>query len=132
MCVMALGLLAAVMARDANADVLACIENVLEAIRAQDVDLVIQWLVKAVTIYEENPSAVHDAASELRDLLVCIRSTTSLSQTLGRDDRNVRDLERRAEALQLPLQTRACAECVRVSASAPRNSECMTQACTTE
>lgn len=70
------------------------------AVRAQDIEAVVDCLSTAVAIYEQHPSCIHEPTSQLRDLLVFIRSARSLSKTLKRDDEDLRELEERAEVLR--------------------------------
>ena len=60
-------------------------------------------LTKAVALYEEHASQVHQPFSHLRDLLLVIRSGRSLCATLGRTDGDLARLEDRAELLRRPL-----------------------------
>lgn len=71
-----------------------------EAVRAQDIERVVECLSTAVAIYEQHPSCVHEPKSQLRDLLVLIRSARSLSNTLKRPENDLLELEERAEALR--------------------------------
>jgi hypothetical protein len=64
-----------------------------EAVRAQDIERVVECLSTAVSIYEQHPSCVHEPTSQLRDLLVLIRSARSLSNTLKRPENNLLELE---------------------------------------
>jgi hypothetical protein len=79
------------------------IERAVYAIRTQDMDEMVEGLRAAVELYEQHPTHVHEPLSLLRDLLVCIRAGRCLCATLGRPDRDLADLEYRAEALRRPL-----------------------------
>jgi hypothetical protein len=71
-----------------------------QAVREQNITAVIDALAEAVAVYEQHPSAAHEPTSQLRDLLVFIRSARSLCKTLRQPDDDLRDLENRAEALR--------------------------------
>jgi len=88
---------------DVSSDVLALIRLSRQAVREQDIMAVINALTRAVNVYEQHPTAVHEPTSHLRDLLVFIRSTRSICKTLKRPDDDLRELEERAEALRRPL-----------------------------
>lgn len=78
-------------------------ENAASAVRKQDMERLVSCLAGAVELCETNPSQVHERTSQLRDLLVFIRSARSLCNTLQRPDDDLRGLEDRAEALRQPL-----------------------------
>lgn len=74
------------------------------ALRAQDMEGVIEHLTHGVVLYEQHPSCVHQPTSQLRDLLVFIRAARSVSKTVKQNDGDLRELEERTEALrQSPL-----------------------------
>ena len=85
-----------------EAEVLGCIDQARQSALEQEIACVIQWLAKAVSIYEENPSAVHEPQSQLADLLLYIQATVRACDTDEFEDAAV-DLEIRAVALQSPL-----------------------------
>ena len=64
---------------------------------------VIDGLAAALTLYEQHPSQVHEPSSQLRDLLVFIRSAQSICKTLGQSEAELQELEQRAEGLRRPL-----------------------------
>jgi hypothetical protein len=80
--------------------VLAHIQGAAEAVRDQDIRAAICCLDAAVALYEQHPRFVHEPSSQLRDLLVYIRSTRSLCQTLRLADDALNDLDERAETLR--------------------------------
>ena len=80
--------------------VLAHVQGAADAARERDIESVVQRLDAAVALYEQHPSCVHEPTSQLRDLLVFIRSARSLSQTLKRPDDDLRELAEEAEALR--------------------------------
>jgi hypothetical protein len=85
-----------------QADVLTCIDRARWSALDEEIECVIQWLAKAVSIYEENPSAVHEPKSQLTDLLLYIEATLHACDAcdLGEAAAN---LHTRATALQAPL-----------------------------
>lgn len=85
---------------EAAAYVSAYMQGAHGAVRAQDIETVVDCLSTAVAIYEQHPSCIHEPTSQLLDLLVFIRSTRSSSKTLKRADDDLRELEERAEALR--------------------------------
>ena len=85
-----------------QADVLSCIEQARQSALEQEIARVIQWLSKAVEIYEDNPSAVHEPDSQLADLLLYIEATVGACDT-GELEAAAVELESRATALQAPL-----------------------------
>jgi hypothetical protein len=87
---------------DVQADVLSCIEEATQSAFKQEIACVIQWLSRAVSIYEENPSAVHQQESQLGDLLLYIEATVRACDTFE-FEKAALELEARAEALQAPL-----------------------------
>ncbi len=85
-----------------QADVLTCIEKAKWSALDQEIECVIQWLSKAVSIYEENPSAVHERESQLADLLLYIEATVRACDACEFEEAAA-DLQVRAAALQAPL-----------------------------
>jgi hypothetical protein len=83
-------------------DVLGCIDEARQSALEQEIASVIQWLAKAVSIYEENPRAVHEPESQLADLLLYIEATIRACDT-REFQQAARELEARAAALQAPL-----------------------------
>ena len=79
------------------------IESAMLAVRARDIEAVVRCLSDAVTLYEAYPTQAQAPTSQLRDLLVFIRSARSLCKTLKRNDDDLRGLEDRAEALRESL-----------------------------
>ena len=78
----------------------ALVQGATQAVRDRDIERVVDCLVAAVELYEQHPSCIQKPTSQLRDLLVFIRSARSLSQTLKREDDDLRELEERAEVLR--------------------------------
>ena len=80
--------------------VCALVQGATQAVRDRDIKRVVDCLAAAVELYEQHPSCIQKPTSQLRDLLVFIRSARSLSKTLKREDDDLRELEERAEALR--------------------------------
>jgi hypothetical protein len=70
------------------------VQGAAQAVRERDIEGVVRCLDAAVALYEQNPSCIQKPTSQLRDLLVFIRSARSLSQTLKREDDDLRELEK--------------------------------------
>lgn len=85
-----------------QADVLGCIDQARQAVMEQEVADAIQWLSKAVSIYEENPSAVHQPESQFGDLLRYIQAMLGACDDCEFEQAAV-ELEVRASALQAAL-----------------------------
>ena len=85
-----------------QADVSSCLESAIDAVHRRDLAAVIEWLGSALSIYEENPSAVHEPGAQIEDLLLYIHAVMSFDG-LGNRMSHVCDLQARADALQVPL-----------------------------
>jgi hypothetical protein len=85
-----------------QADVLTCIEKAKWSALEEEIEGVIEWLSKAVSIYEENPSAVHERESQLADLLFYIEATVRACDACEFEDAAA-ELQVRATALQAPI-----------------------------
>ncbi len=85
-----------------QAEVSSCLDAAIEAVHHRDLAAVIQFLGKALAIYEENPSAVHEPGAQIEDLLLYIHAVLNFDG-LGHHMNHVSDLQARAEALQVPL-----------------------------
>jgi hypothetical protein len=88
---------------EVTACALAHIQGAAQAVRERNIEGVVRCLDAAVELYEQNPTCVHEPTSQLRDVLVYIRSARSLCKTLKRPDDDLRALENRAEALRLAV-----------------------------
>jgi hypothetical protein len=76
------------------------VQRAHDAVRRQDIEDVVECLRAAVELYEQHPSCIHEATSQLLDLLVFIRSARALCATLKRADDDFRNLEKQVEALR--------------------------------
>lgn len=85
-----------------QAEVQTCIEEAKWSAVEEEIEGVIQWLSKAVSIYTENPSAVHDRQSQLAELLLYIDATLRACDGCELEEA-VADLQVRAAALHAPL-----------------------------
>jgi hypothetical protein len=85
-----------------DADVLTCIEGARRSALEQQVECVIEWLSKAVSIYEENPTVAHGAESQLGDLLLYIEATLRACDSCELE-KAAADLQARAIVLESPL-----------------------------
>jgi hypothetical protein len=61
-------------------------------VRERDIEGVVRSLAAGAALYEQHPSCVHEPTSYLHELLMFIRAARSLSQTLKREDDDLRDL----------------------------------------
>ena len=71
-----------------------------QACRIKDIAGLVDCLQKAVALYEQFPKHARVEGSQACALLIFVRSARDLSKTLGRPDRDLRELEARAEALR--------------------------------
>jgi hypothetical protein len=84
-------------------DVLGHMERAVDAGVRQDMKAMTEALAAAVSIYEECPSEAHGTLSELRKLIAFLHYARRLYRTLGWCDTDIRELQRRAQALAQAL-----------------------------
>jgi hypothetical protein len=84
-------------------DVLALLMGAARARVRMNLPVMVEGLVAAVELYEQYPTEVHSGRSEMRKLLAFIRHAAGVHRELDYPDRQLQDLEARAEALRRPL-----------------------------
>jgi hypothetical protein len=84
---------------DVAAVVRAFLQAGARALYESDLDGFVRCLADAVGVYERNPSCAQAPTSQLRDLLVYIRTARTVYETLGRSPDQLLHLVVRAEAL---------------------------------
>lgn len=85
---------------DVTGRVLDQMAGAAQALRNKDIEGVTRCLHAAITIYEDHPSYLQHATNLLCDILVAIRATLSVCNTLGVPEDELRGLDQRAEALR--------------------------------
>jgi hypothetical protein len=78
-------------------------ESAADAAARQDVQAMLDALAAAVAIYEECPSEAHGTLSEVRKLLAFLHYARRLYRRFGWGDHDLRELQRRAQALRQPM-----------------------------